>query len=164
MSLDDVADVLRLTMSPTELILRGSLMYWFLFLVLRFILARDVGSMGVTDFLFVVLLGDAAQNSMIGNGTSFADGATLIGTLVVWNYSLDWLSCRYKLVDRFVSPPRICLVRDGRMLRRQMRREYITSAEVMEKLREKGHTQLTEVKRMYLESDGEISLITAKSE
>ena len=51
--------LLALSVSPVELIVRGSLMYWALFLLFRFILRRDAGSVGVTDFLLVVLLGDA---------------------------------------------------------------------------------------------------------
>jgi uncharacterized membrane protein YcaP (DUF421 family) len=65
-------DVFAFTMPPLQLVLRGTLMFWFLFLIFRFILRRDVGSVGVSDFLFVVILGDAAQNAMIGEGTSVA--------------------------------------------------------------------------------------------
>ena len=62
----DLAGIFSFTVSPLELMLRGTLMYWFLFIVFRFILRRDVGSLGISDFLFVVILGDAAQNGMIG--------------------------------------------------------------------------------------------------
>ncbi len=88
---------LTFSMSPLEILIRGSLMYWFLFVIFRFVLRRNAGSAGITDILFVVLLGDAAQNAMIGNGQTVADGATLIATLVGWNYLLDYLGCRYTL-------------------------------------------------------------------
>ena len=39
-----------------EMVLRGTAVYWFLFLLFRFILRRDVRSMGVADLLFVVLV------------------------------------------------------------------------------------------------------------
>jgi len=152
-------DMFEFTMSPIELVVRGSLMYWLLFLVFRFILRRDAGSVGITDFLFVVLLGDASQNAMIGDGTSTADGIVLISTLVFWNYSLDALSYRFKPVARLMSAGKLCLVREGKMLRRQMRKEFITEDELMAKAREEGLEDLSRVKAMYLESDGEISLI-----
>lgn len=44
--------MLTFTVSPLELMLCGTLMYWFLFGVFRFILRRDVGSLGINDFLF----------------------------------------------------------------------------------------------------------------
>ena len=77
----DLGDLFTYSMSPLELVVRGSLVYWFLFAIFRFILRRDVGSMGVGDFLFVVLLGDAAQNGMIGDATSTSDAVVLILTL-----------------------------------------------------------------------------------
>ena len=58
--------VFSFTASPLELMLSGSMMYWFLFVAFRFILNRDVGSLAISDFLFVVILGDAAQNGIIG--------------------------------------------------------------------------------------------------
>ncbi len=40
-----------------------------------------------------------------------------------------------------------------------MRREFISDAELMSRVREEGLADLSRVKLMYLESDGEISLI-----
>jgi len=155
----DPEDLFRFTLSPLELILRGSILFWFLFLVFRFVLRRDVGSMGITDFLFVVLLGDAAQNGMIGDATSPSDALVLISTLVAWNLAIDYVTMRSPRLERLFASTKLCLVRDGRMLRRNMRREFITTEELMSKLREFGLDDLSKVRTMYLEADGEISVI-----
>ncbi|HET7223787.1 MAG TPA: YetF domain-containing protein [Rhodanobacteraceae bacterium] len=152
---------LSFSMSPLEILIRGSIMYWFLFLLLRFLLRRDTGSAGISGILFVVLLGDAAQNAMIGNGNTVADGAMLIATLAAWNFLLDWLGSRVPLVARLTDPPAILLVRDGSVIGRNMRREHITLAEVESQLRKKGLERLDQVKRMYLENDGGFSVICA---
>jgi uncharacterized membrane protein YcaP (DUF421 family) len=159
MTLPDLSQAFAPTMPVLELVVRGSVMFWFLALVFRLVLRRDVGSMGITDFLFVVLLGDAAQNGMIGDATSATDAIVLISTLVFWNVLIDWATSRFPAVERVFSPRRLCLVRDGRCNRRAMRREFISDAELMSKVREEGLEDLAQVKRMYLESDGEISLI-----
>ena len=155
----DLATIFSFTVSPLDLVLRGTLMYWFLFIVLRFVLRRDVGSLGISDFLFVVILGDAAQNSMIGSASSATDGMVLIATLVFWSYMLDFMSFKFPLVARFTSAPRMCLVRDGKLQRRNMRRELITDEELNARIRHEGVDDLADVKRMYLEADGEMSLI-----
>ena len=152
---------LSFSMSPLEILIRGSIMYWFLFLLPRFLLRRDTGSAGISGILFVVLLGDAAQNAMIGNGNTVADGAMLIATLAAWNFLLDWLGSRVPLVARLTDPPAILLVRDGSVIGRNMRREHITLAEVESQLRKKGLERLDQVKRMYLENDGGFSVICA---
>ncbi len=155
----DLAGIFTFTVSPLELMLRGTLMYGFLFFIFRCVLRRDVGSLGLSDFLFVVILGDAAQNSMIGNATSATDGMVLISTLVFWSYLLDFLSFRFPAVQRLTSAPRLCLVRDGKLLRRNLRREMITDEELKAKIRHEGVEDLADVKLMYLEADGEMSLI-----
>jgi uncharacterized membrane protein YcaP (DUF421 family) len=104
----DWAGIFSFTVSPLELMLRGSLMYWFLYFVFRFILRRDVGSLGISDFLFVVILGDAAQSGMIGGATSTTDGMVLIATLVFWSYMLDFMSFHYPVVRRLTAAPRSC--------------------------------------------------------
>ena len=159
MSNFEISSVLNFTVSPFELVLRGTLMYWFLFIVFRFVLRRDVGALGVGDFLFVVILGDAAQNGMIGSATSATDGMVLIATLVFWSYSLDYLNYKFPRFSRLTSPPRLCLVSDGKMLRRNMRRELITEQELTAKIRQEGIEDIAMVKTMYLEADGEMSLI-----
>jgi uncharacterized membrane protein YcaP (DUF421 family) len=152
-------DYFVLTVSPLELVIRGSLIYWFLFLIFRFVLRRNAGSLGVTDVLFIVLLGDAAQNAMIGDGTSVADGMTLIATLVGWNYLLDFLGARYPLVSRFTDPPRVALFANGQKNRRNMRHQSITDEELDEKVRQQGIADLSGVEAAYLEANGEISVI-----
>lgn len=160
----DLDAMLAFTVSPLQLMLRGTLMYWFLFAVFRFVLRRDIGALGVSDFLFVVILGDAAQNAMIGDATSTTDGMVLITTLVFWSYILDYLSFHVPAVQRFTSAPRICLVRDGKMQRRNMRRELITDEELGAKIRQEGIDDIALIKAMYLEGDGEISLVKQVTE
>jgi uncharacterized membrane protein YcaP (DUF421 family) len=111
----DIAELMHFTVPPLQIFMRGTIMFWFLFLIFRIILRRDIGSASITDFLFVVILGDAAQNAMIGEGTSVSDGMVLVSTLVMWNYLLDALSYRYPHIDRLVTARKLCLVRDGNL-------------------------------------------------
>ena len=153
---------LTFSMSPLEILVRGSVMYWFLFVIFRFVLPRNAGSAGIADILFVVLLGDAAQNAMIGDGQTVADGATLIATLVCWNYLLDYLGCRYELVSRLTDAPPVIMIRNGRLQRGNMRRENITEKEIQAQLRLSEVEQAGEVRAMYLESDGSFSVLKKK--
>ena len=43
-------------MPIAEIMLRGSAVYWFLFLIFRFVLRRDVGAVGIADVLLLVLM------------------------------------------------------------------------------------------------------------
>ena len=154
-----MAELFAVHVSVPELILRGTLVYWLLFLIFRFILRRDVGAVGLADILLLVIVADAAQNAMSGGYDTFSEGAILVGTIVAWNWLLDVLSFHFAAVRRFASPSRLTLVQRGIPQLRNMRREYITMQELQEKLREQGIENLAEVKAAYLEGDGQISVI-----
>lgn len=158
----DIESLLRVTVSPAELVVRGTLMYWFLFLLFRFVLRRDVGSLAMADVLLLVLIADASQNAMAGGYESVTDGIVLVGTIAGWNYALDWAAYRWAAVRRFVEPRPLPLVRDGRILRANLRRELISVPELMAKLREAGAESPADVKLAVMESDGEISVIKKK--
>jgi uncharacterized membrane protein YcaP (DUF421 family) len=148
-----------LSASPLEIMVRGSCMFILLFIIFRFILRRDVGSVGIGDFLFVVIVADASQNAMTGDAKTIADGVLLVATLVFWNFFLDWMSYKYYFVRRIIEPPSLLLVKAGRFQLKNMRREFITKEEVLAKLREQGLENLEQVKEVRLEGNGEISVV-----
>ncbi len=148
-----------LSVSPLELVTRGTIMYLGLVLTFRFLLRRDVGSMSTADILFVVVVADAAQNALSGEYRSITDGIILVGTLVFWNVALDWLAFHFVTFRRFVEPPVLPLIRDGHWVRRNLRQEWITAEEVRSKLRERGIEDIAEVQVAYLESSGELGVI-----
>jgi uncharacterized membrane protein YcaP (DUF421 family) len=155
----DWAELFALGVSPLELFVRGTAMYWFLFIVFRFVVRRDVGSVGVADILILVIVADAAQNAMSGEYTTITDGILLVSTLLFWNVLLDRLSFRYPAFRVFASAPPLCLVLNGRLIHRNMRKEYVTEEELWAQLREQGVDTLDQVKKAYLEADGKFSVI-----
>jgi len=146
--------------SPLELFARGSLMYWFLFLVFRFVLRRDSSGVGIADILFVVVVADASQNAMSGSYGTVSEGFILVGTLVAWNVALDWAGLRWVTVRRFLEPRPVLLVRDGRILGRNLRQEFLTPEDLEAQMRQHDIASLHEVRRAYMESDGRLSFLT----
>jgi uncharacterized membrane protein YcaP (DUF421 family) len=147
------------TVSPAELVVRGTLVYWFLFLIFRFVMRRDASTIGIADLLVLVLIADASQNAMSGGYTTVAEGFVLVGTILGWNWLIDWASFHSPAVARFTTPPAIVLVKHGRVLQRNLRREHLSSEELESKLREQGVERLEDVKVAMMESDGAISVI-----
>ncbi len=146
--------------SLIEIVLRGSVIYLALFLMMRFILKREAGTVGMADLLMVVLVADAAQNAMARDYKSITEGLVLVGTIVFWNYALDWLGYHSQAFEWLVHPPPLPLVKAGRMLRRNMRQEMVTEDELMSHLRQQGVDDVSAVKMAYMEGDGRISVVT----
>lgn len=155
----DFSELFQITVSPLEIVVRGTVIYWFLFLLFRFVLRRDVGSVGIADVLLLVLIADASQNAMAGGYESVTDGIILVATIAFWNYFLDWASYHSKAIRKMVEPPSILVIQNGQLMRKNMRRELLSRDELMAQLREQGVKDLTEVKEARMEGDGHISVI-----
>lgn len=147
------------THSIAEMIVRGTIMYLALFILLRVILKRQSSGLGVTDLLVVVLIADAAQNGMAKEYRSVTEGLALVATIIGWDYALDWLGYRFPAFQRLVRPAPLTLVRDDKLLRGNMRHELVTTEELMAQLREQGVASLDEVRTARMEADGRISVI-----
>jgi uncharacterized membrane protein YcaP (DUF421 family) len=141
-----------------EIILRGTIVYFFIFFIFRF-LRRGAGAIGISDLLVVVLIADAAQNAMSAEYTSVGDGLILVATIVIWDYVLDWLGFRVPIMSRILRPPAVLLIRNGRIQKRNLRRELISEDELIGELREQGVENIEDVKYSYMESDGHISVV-----
>lgn len=155
----DWAELFTSTKPVLELIVRGTVMYLGIFLLLRLIQRRISGNVAITDLLMVVLLADAAQNGMADDYRSITDGAVVIGTIIFWNYVLDLLAYHVPVIGRLVHPPPLPVVRDGKILWRNMRNESVTREELMSQLRESGIERLEDVASAHVEGDGRISAI-----
>ena len=90
---------------------------------------------------------------------SVPEGIILVSTIIFWNFALDWLGYRFPFFHRFVHPPAIALVKEGRMLRRNMQKEMITADELLSQAREQGVETIEQIKTAHLEGDGRISVI-----
>ena len=149
------------SVSPLELVLRGSIMYLAILAAMR-VFRRQAGSLSTADLLVVVLVADAAQNGMASDYHSVTDGLVLIATIYAWNYLLDVAAFRWRPVHRLLNPPPLALVQDGRVVRRNLRQEMLTLGDLMEQLREQGVERLSEVRHCCLEGDGHLSVIRRK--
>ena len=142
-----------------EIILRGSVMYIALFILLRILLKRQTGSLGMTDLLLITLIADASQNAMAGEYKSLSSGIVLVCTIIFWSYTLDWLGYKFPWFQRLTEPPPLPLIKEGKLLRQNMRRELITEDELISHLREEGVDDWRKVKVAFIESDGHISVV-----
>jgi uncharacterized membrane protein YcaP (DUF421 family) len=147
------------TVPTAEIVIRGTLVYLTLFGLMRFVLKREGGNVGLADLLMTVLVADAAQNAMAADYKSITDGLILVATIVFWNYALDWLAFRFRFLRRLIEPDPLKLVDNGKLLRRNMRRELISTHELFTHMREAGVEDLSEVKAAFMEGDGRISIV-----
>lgn len=144
-----------------ELMIKGSVIYLGILLLFRVLPRRTGGEMAMMDLIFVLLIAEAATHSL-GGYSSVTEGFIVIITMMTWNYLFNFLSYHIPFVEKMVSPPPLQVVKKGKMLKRNMRREYLTEEELTDHLRLEGIDDVAEVKAAYVEGDGKISVIARR--
>ena len=155
----DIGAALVPDVSVFEMIVRGVVMYFAIFIVLRALLRGRTSGVSVSDLLVLVLISDAAQNAMAAEYTSITDGIVLVTTIVACSVIVDWVAFRSATVRRFVHPERKPLIIDGRVIRPALDKELMTEGELMSQVRLNGVESFEDVKAAYLEGNGEVSVI-----
>jgi uncharacterized membrane protein YcaP (DUF421 family) len=155
-------ELFGLSVPPLELVVRGTVMYLFLFAVFRVVIKRRIGAVGMADLLVLVIVADAAQNGMAGEYRSITDGMILLGTIIAWEALLDFLTYRFRSVERLLLPPPLLLIDRGRILWRNLRQEFVSELELQAKLREHGVRDPSEVDKAYMEPDGQVTILKKK--
>jgi uncharacterized membrane protein YcaP (DUF421 family) len=103
----DWAEVFLPATPLLETVVRASVVYLSIFTILRVVLKREAATLGITDLL-VVLLADAAQNALVGESKSIADGILLVAVIVGWNYFLNFLGTAAPFSRSSLSPQNCC--------------------------------------------------------
>ena len=88
-------------------------MYLVLFALLRFVPKRQMGGLGVSDLLVVVLVAESVGAGLAGESTSVANGLLLVLIIMFWNYALNWLDYRVPGFHRIYRPRSLPLIKDG---------------------------------------------------
>lgn len=160
----DWAEILLPTQSVLELVVRATAMYFIIFVLLRLVLRRQVGGLGTSDILVVVLVAEIAGNGISADSFSVIGGAISVATVLFWTYVIEWLQYHVPYVERLTREPKLKLIADGKLLRRNMRAELVTVEELMVQLRKQGVDECSKVKAAYLEADGSVSVLRVKDE
>jgi uncharacterized membrane protein YcaP (DUF421 family) len=146
-----------------EVVVRGSIMYLALFVILRFIARRQAGQFGPADLLVIVLIADAAQNALGKDYTSVTEGIVLVLTIVGWEYLIDWIAWRFPVTRPWLTAQPLTLVENGKVLADNMQAEMLTKDELMSQLRQQGVEDTGAVRIARLEGNGRLSVFKLKS-
>jgi uncharacterized membrane protein YcaP (DUF421 family) len=149
----------ELNLPALNLATRAVLVYLAVLLLLRISGKRQVGQMGAVEFVTILLISNAVQNSMNGGDNSLVGGLILATMLIVMSSGLAWLSYRSRVFEAiFEGTPRL-LIHDGKMIEKALGKELLSKSNLRVLLRKQGVHRIGDVKSAVLEADGSLSLI-----
>src|ERR1044072_6534752 len=112
-----------------DVVLRGTIMYLLIFVLLRLVVRRQIGGIGISDTLVIVLIAEVTGNGISDNFPSIGESAILVCTILFRWTLIEWLHSGYPAFERLVHDRKLKLIENGRMLRRNMRQEFVSVEE-----------------------------------
>jgi uncharacterized membrane protein YcaP (DUF421 family) len=152
----------ELTLQFWEILVRSSIVYLVLILLVRMVPKRNAGHISPNDLLTLIVVGTVSTEAIIGGSTSILDILFMAAIILLWSWIVDQLEYRVPVLRKLLRHEASVLIENGRLNRRNMRRELVTEEELMANLRKEGVDSPARVRSAWLEADGEISFILAK--
>lgn len=142
-----------------ELIVRASVIYWFLWLVVRGTGKRSLSELSPLDLVLVVVLGDLVQQGVTQEDMSMTGAVITISVFVMWTLLADALGRRFRTAGRILTGDPVIILRAGAPLLEPLQREGLDIDDLKEAARMEGYGSLRDIDVAILETDGRISFI-----
>lgn len=142
-----------------EIVIRATVIYWFLWLVVRGTGKRSLAELTPLEMILIVVMGDLVQQAVNQEDMSITGAALAVSVFVAWTLASDSLSRRSSWVAGLVRGDPVVVLRNGRPLMQRLKAERLTVDDLKEAARIEGYGDLEELEYGILETDGKFSFI-----
>ena len=139
--------------------IRTAIVYLVILLGLRLFGKRQLGQMSTGDLVMILLIANAVQNAMVGPTSRSSAGCSRRSSCWRSTSSSSVVAGSTVLGEKLLEGGPTLLVKDGKLVDQNLRREGIRPEEVATAIREHGIEDISGVRVAYLEPDGTISVI-----
>ena len=142
-----------------EFVVRGIVVYLFLLVFMRLTGKRQTGQYEPFDLILLLILSNAAQNSMNAGDNSLVGGLISASTLMLCHAALARMAFNFLRVGYWVDGKAQVLIDQGKIDQNLMRQELLTREDVEAALRAGGCLHAHEVERATIETNGQITVV-----
>jgi uncharacterized membrane protein YcaP (DUF421 family) len=151
--------LMHFDVAPLNLLIRAVAVYLSVLILLRISGKKQMGQMGATEFVAILLISNAVQNSMNGGDNSLSGGLLLAAVLIALSALISYLTYRSKFFTSVFEGTPTLMIHNGKMISPALKREQLSDDDLRTLLRKQGVQRLHFVKTAILESDGKLTII-----
>ena len=146
----------------TLVILRSVFILLILFAVTQWLGKRQISQLSFFEYIAGMTIGDIAAQVSTGLDSKFFHGVFAILIFAVVPFLTGILSLKNKAARDFFEGKSTVLIKDGKILEDNLKKEKYTSDELLELLRGKSAFSVAEVEFAVLEPSGELNVLLKK--
>ncbi|HET8565667.1 MAG TPA: YetF domain-containing protein [Solirubrobacterales bacterium] len=142
-----------------DIVIRAAVIFAFLYLLMRMVGRRELGSMEPFDIILLVVIGDLVQQGVTQSDYSVTGALLAVSTIALLTVLVSWTSFRFRRLRPILAGEPIVLIEDGEVIEKNLRRQRLTVEEIESEARLEQITSLEDVRWAILETNGEISFV-----
>ena len=145
-----------------EIVLRATVIFFFLWMLTRALGKRELAEMTAFELLLLMVVGDLIQQGVTQEDMSVTGAMLAVGTIGAWIVTFSWLSYRFRRARKVIEGVPVIVVRDGRPVEPALRLERVSLDEILESARNQGIANLSDIDLGILEPSGQFSFLQHK--
>ena len=142
-----------------DIVLRAGVMFAILYCVIRLMGKRELAQLTPFELVTLMVLGDLAQQAVTHSDTSLTGGLLAIATFTFLASALSWITFKSRRAEKLLDGTPQVIVRNGQLLKENLKRDRVTVAEVESQMRLAGISRLDQIAYAIIEPQGPISFI-----
>jgi uncharacterized membrane protein YcaP (DUF421 family) len=142
-----------------DIALRATVIFIALYFLVRLMGKRELAQMTPFELIVLVVIGDLIQQGVTQNDFSLTGAIIAISTIAFLAMAMSWASYLWPRAERLLEGEPRVIVRDGQILKDNLRRNRLTRSEIETEMRLAGIGHLEDVAWAILEPRGKISFI-----
>ncbi|MGZ4112715.1 MAG: DUF421 domain-containing protein, partial [Tumebacillaceae bacterium] len=140
-----------------NIIFRSLVSIVFVFILTKLIGKRQLSQMTFFEYTVGIALGDLAAIIADDLDGPLYKGILAMSVYAVFPILLGWLALKSKVIRNFVEGKATVLIRDGKIMEDNMKKERMTTDELLEHLRLKNAFKVADVEFALMEPNGQVS-------
>ena len=142
-----------------DIVIRATVIFFALYLLVRLLGKRELAQLTPFELIVLVVTGDLIQQGVTHNDFSLTGAILAVATFAFWASVLSWITYLSRRAERVLDGQPRVIVRDGRILRENLRHDRLTEAEIQSEMRLAGIAHVRDVAWAILERTGKMSFI-----
>ena len=135
------------------------LLYLVVVISMRLMGKRQIGQLQPFEFAVAVMISELAALPLTGDDRKVHHALIPIAVLVACQLFISFISIRGVRIRGYICGNPAILIRNGRMLEKNMRKEMCTINELLEQLRFHSIQNISDVEYAVMETNGQLSVV-----
>lgn len=145
------------------LLFRVLLLLTIVLISFRLMGKRQIGSFQPFEFVITLLVADVIAQSVVETSGPIMEGIVPLVGFIIFQFILSLISVKSKKARDTISGESITIMKNGRILQKNIEDLLLSMDDILEQLRIKGKNDLEAISDIFVETDGSISVVMKDS-